>query len=73
MPFAGGQGGPTLAQLTLFQPGRTDYAHPIAACPPEFENLMASLDDKAWWGWPKLPFLPVRIKHQARKGTGVNL
>ena len=30
-------------QLTLFQPGEVDYAHHITACPPGFENLMASL------------------------------
>ena len=30
-------------QLNLFQPGEVDYAHHITACPPEFENLTASL------------------------------
>ena len=24
--------------------GRADYAHPISACPPKFENLTASLE-----------------------------
>ena len=30
-------------QLTLFPTRGTDYAHRITACPPEFENLTASL------------------------------
>ena len=30
-------------QLTRFQPEGADYAHHITACPPGFENLMASL------------------------------
>ena len=49
LPLVGGQGGlqPTRnlgVQLTLLQPGGADYAHNITACPPEFENLMASLN-----------------------------
>ena len=30
-------------ELNLIQPGGADYAHHIAACPPGFENLTASL------------------------------
>ena len=33
-------------QLTLLQPGGPDYAHHITACPPGFENLVASLPTK---------------------------
>ena len=33
-------------QVNLFQPGEVDYAHHITACPPEFENLTASLIKK---------------------------
>ena len=48
MLLAGGQGvfQPTQnlgAQLTLFQPGRADYAHHITAYPHEFENLSTTL------------------------------
>ena len=48
MPLVGGQGGlyPTRnlgVQFTLFQPGGADYTHHITACPPEYENLAASL------------------------------
>ena len=37
-------------QLTLFQPGGADYAHHITTCPPEFENLTASLilNNESW-------------------------
>ena len=49
MPLAGGQDGHFWFQLTeliLFQPegGGADYAYLIGACPPEFENLAASLN-----------------------------
>ena len=40
------RGGPTRNlefQLTLFQPGRADYARGITACSPGFENLMTFL------------------------------
>ena len=46
MPLAGGQGEPirnSELQLTLFQRVGADYAHHTTNCPPEFENLMASL------------------------------
>ena len=48
MLSAGGQDGflatqNLVAQLTLFQPGRADYAHHITAGPPEFENLTTTL------------------------------
>ena len=47
MPLPGGQGGLNLGvQLTLFKPGGggADYAYPITACAPGFENLTAFLD-----------------------------
>ena len=46
MPLAGGQGGlkPEFGSSVNPIPTRgSDYAHHITACPPEFENLTASL------------------------------
>ena len=48
MPLAGGQGGRNLAHLKFWVSSNpipitgADYAHCITACPPGFENLMAS-------------------------------
>ena len=49
MPLAGGQGGRALAHVEFgssvnpITTRRADYAHPITASPPKFENLAASL------------------------------
>ena len=44
MPLASGQGGLEFGSSVTPIPIRgVDYAHHITACPPEFENLTASL------------------------------